>query len=90
MQAWLTTPQLNCLEDTGYASWVLVYIWDKYLSFFDMHKISPEDFYQILMFIHLYPTHRQAFRVLHCGKTYLTTQLLPKMKIIASFLDEIS
>jgi len=92
MEGWLDNqiPILNVLEDTGYPPWVLIYIWEKHERAFEHHFMQPFDFYVILLYIHLYPTHRQAYRVLGVSKRYVTKVLLPNLQYIAGFLDEIS
>lgn len=90
MQTWLIEQRVNTHQDTGYHSWVLVQLWDKYEDALHLEKISCEDFYLVLVYIHLYPTHRQCPRVLRKTRGYLTARLFPTLHKLARIIREVS
>jgi hypothetical protein len=77
----------NTVEDTGYQAWVLIYLWNAYSQV--LVEMTPEDLYTVFVYIHLYPTHRQARRVLRQSKSYVTRTLLPTMHKLAALMHEV-
>lgn len=73
---------------TGFEEETMEYIYMKY-SHLPSCRLEKKDFENIFTYLHLYPTERQATRILDCSKYYLGEKLFPGIKWLAAHLEEI-
>jgi len=80
---------IKCREETGYTEDVINYMWEKYSSNSDVYNFGFEVFYDVYVFIHMYPCHRQADIIFGKSHNYISIKVLPAMRIMANLFDEI-